>query len=278
MLLLYVLDSFVTSFILNVISSKRKMDKNQQIALLRKEHQSAIDNFDFDRAESISNQIKKIMSNKKTNSPQKTDLTETREKFLTSSQRIEMNNTKKRAAIQNKFHALIKEKQEQHTEQLQHLDLQYTIAIEREINRPIYEVNLKYKQAKGFGQAHEYELAKRIYADAQRIEEEVKEKRKRNFEKLYKKQRKSLIVKQEAEIKMLSDKLQRALVELSVKVQKEEAIIENTRKASEFRATKKTREYPVVACTMTPRKRRSASVSSSRTSSRQSTPRQSFKL
>ena len=254
------------------------MDKTQQIALLRKEHQAAIDSFDFDRAESICNQIKKLESDKKTKSPKKLDLTETREKFLTSHHKIEMDNTKQRAEIQNKFHELIKEKQEQHTEELQHLDLQYTIAIEREVKRPIYEANLKYKQAKGFGQAHEYELAKKIYADAQRIEEEVKEKRKRNFEALYKKQRKALIEKQEAEIKMLSDKLQSALLELSIKAKKDEDVIQNTRKASEIRASRKPRELPVVSCTMSPRRKRSASVSSSRSSSRQSTSRQSYRL
>ena len=225
------------------------MDKSQQIELLRREHQAAVDAFDFDRAESICNQIKKLENDRK-KSPKKIDLTETREKYLSSQNEAKTKNSQERSEIQRKFHELIKTRQDQHTEELQQLDLRYQFAIERETNRPVYEAELKYKQAKNFGATHQYALAKQIYADAQRIEKEVKDKRNQSCQELYQKQRKALLEKQEQEIKMLSEKQKAALMELELKARKREDRIENAKKVNEIRAAKVPREIPQISNVM----------------------------
>ena len=241
------------------------MDKSQQIELLRREHQAAIDAFDFDKAESICNQIKKLETDIK-RSPKKPDLTETREKYLSSQNQAKTKNSQERTQIQRKFHEMIKARQEEHTQDLQQLDLRYQLAIERETKRPVYEAELKYKQAKNFGQSHNYELARSIYADAQRIEKEVREKRNRECQEVYKKQRKALLDKQEAEIRLLSEKQEAALMELERKARQTNDIIENTNRANQLKASKVQRNIPVVSNVMSPKRRRSASVQSSRRS------------
>lgn len=239
------------------------MDKAAQIELLKKEHEVAIDNFDFDRAESISMQIKKLQAAKNKPFTRDTNLDEENEKLKTSANKAKTKTTQDRVELQRRFHERFQELTKQHTEELNNLSLSYALARERELKRPVHEASIKYEQAKKFGTAHNYTMARNLYQEAQEIENTVREKRTNQIEEQYKRQKAKLEARQKRETDLLAEKQRAALQELELRASKEISRLNRVQKANEFKSTLKSREIPRVSGTMTPKKR-SSSVSSSR--------------
>ncbi|EAY01248.1 hypothetical protein TVAG_027160 [Trichomonas vaginalis G3] len=239
------------------------MDKAAQIELLKKEHQVAVDNFDFDRAESISIQIKKLQTAQNRPQTRNTQLDEETEKLKTSANIAKTKTTQDRVELQRKFHERFQELTKQHTEELNNLSLSYALARERELKRPVHEASVKYEQSKKFGTDHNYQMARSLYQEAVQLEEEVREKRTRQIEEQYRRQKSKLEARQKRETDLLAEKQRAALEELELKASKEQSRLDRVQKAAELKSTLRYRDIPHVSGTMTPRKR-SSSVSSSR--------------
>lgn len=242
------------------------MDKAAQIELLKKEHQVAIDNFDFDRAESISMQIKKLQTAQNKPLTRNTNLDEETEKLKTSANIAKTKTTQERVELQRRFHERFQELTKQHTEELNNLSLSYALARERELKRPVHEATVKFDQSKKFGSAHNYQMARALYAEATEIENRVREKRTNQIEEQYKRQKSKLEARQKRETDLLAEKQRAALEELELRASKEISRLDRIQKAAEIKSTLHSREIPHVSGTLTPRKR-SSSVSSSRTPS-----------
>lgn len=246
------------------------MDKSAQIEVLRREHQNAVNNYDFDRAELISRQIQRLRTeiSREFESNQagstELDLDEQREKLHGESERTDATLMEKLVDLQKKFHIRYKELQARHTQQLTDLSLEHTMALERETSRPIPEVEKLLQQSKIFGKAHNYTQAKMVYQEAMEIQRRVNEQRRNECHVLFMRAERKLKERQARELKLLEEKQEAAKEEINQKYSKHKTIIDNRMKVKEIKATFK----PIERGTMsrTSATRRASSVTRSRTS------------
>ena len=183
------------------------MNKRTQINLLRNEHKIAINDFDFDRAENISKQINRLQNELKNDfSPLIIDQDIMKEEYLTQTLKQKTLNTQKKLEIQQKYHLRFQKLQERHTQELTELALQHSLTLEREISRPIHEVEQKLLQSKTYGKNHEYDMAKKLFNESQIIKNSIIEKRKKNCEDFYKKQKEKIEKRKLKEIELLTYK------------------------------------------------------------------------
>jgi len=239
------------------------MKKQNQIDLLRNEHRIAVNEYDFDRAETISKQINRIQADISRNSNGfSIDLDEKREVFLNQTIKQKNDQTQKRFEIQKKYHEKYQQLLEKQTEEITQLSLKHALDIEREISRPIYEVEQKLAQSRSYGKNHDYKMAKMLYKDAVDIKESITEKRKAVCEEQYRKQKEKIEKRHQKEISLLTEKQQSEIEAIERQAFNESIKIQNAKNATILKATLKPKEKPVISNVMTPR-RRSASVTRS---------------
>ena len=222
------------------------MDKSAQIDILRKEHQIAVSNYDFDRAELISRQISRLrteISREKENMNigyMNLELDEEREKINSKTARNDANLMNELVNLQQRFHRRYKELQNKHTQQLTDLHLEHTMALERELSRPIPEADEYLEKSKMYGKAHNYAAAKQAYQDAMRIKRQVTESRRNECDSLFARSEQQLKDRQAREIRLLEEKQETGKSNVNIKYAAQKSIINNTLKAKEFKATLRT--------------------------------------
>ena len=149
------------------------MKKREQIELLRAEHATAINNFDFDRAEIINKQISRLQNELKRErtvdvfGDHAVDLDEQRELILRDSAKAAADLMEKRSEIINRYHERYLAMQDRHTEELQQLSQDYVMTLEKESTRTIPEVQKLQEQSKIKGKQHNYSEAKRLFQDGE---------------------------------------------------------------------------------------------------------------
>lgn len=237
------------------------MDVNKQIEILKKEHEAAIDKFDFDKAESISIQIQKLQK-AITNSNQKLDpFLEEAEKIKASENATKTKYTQERIELQRKFHERFEELTKNQTTEMNNLTLSYSLAREREQKRPVHEAELKYEQAKSFGTAHNYDLAKAVYQDGVRLEKKARQRRLDQCEENFLKQKEKLEAKHKKETDLLMEKQRSALQELELRASKEHTRLNLVENVAKTKSSLKKRDVPKVSGVLSPKKRSHSSVS-----------------
>ena len=245
------------------------MDKSAQIEVLRKEHQNAINTYDFDRAELISRQIQRLrteISREYENYQVGTttlNLDEQREKIHGETQRTEATLMEKLVDLQKRFHERYKELQAKHTQQLTDLSLEHTMALERETSRPIPEVDKLLQQSKIYGKEHNYQQAKSLYHEAMAIQKRVNEQRRNECNALFQKAERKLKQRQARELALFEEKQNAAKEEINQQYSRHKTVIDNRMKVKELKATLKP---PIERVSMSRTTRRSSSVSRARTS------------
>lgn len=243
------------------------MDKSEQIKLLRSEHTNAIESFDFDRAESISNQIERLQAEMERASRagvRKLDLDEQREIFLNERTQKESEHMSARTKLQRQFHARYTEMQERHANEFTELAACEAEALARESARKAPEVSRLELLAKMKGKEHDYASARAIYQEAVALNREIVDKKLCAVKMDFERQRRKLSEKHEWELKLLSEKLDRAISEIDQRHLREEEVLERHMKVTELREKQEKTPRSVRMRTVSPllaKRRRSASVS-----------------
>lgn len=261
-----------------------KMNKDEQITLLRTEHANAINSFDFDRAEVIMNQIRRLQNEIKREQAQVSDRTfdidEQREIIMGESAKQSATLMQQRVELQKKYHQRYKRMQKQHTDEQTELANQHTMALEREASRPIPEVEKLLNESKVKGRAHAYAEAKAIYQEAMRIKERVINERKNVCNAEYDRQKQKMLSRQKKEMELLTEKQETAIKELDQRHEAQENLLKNRMKIKERKAAQPvTPRKVMMQASPAVRKRRSASVTrSQRTGSSLSSIRSSSRI
>ncbi|OHT02905.1 hypothetical protein TRFO_06970 [Tritrichomonas foetus] len=222
------------------------MDKSAQIDVLRKEHQNAVNNYDFDRAEMISRQIQRLRTEQSREQENyhlgalNLDLDEQREKINGETARTDAALMTKLVNLQKRFHNRYKILQEKHTQQLTDLSLEHTMALEREASRPIPEADTLLQQSKIYGRDHNYTAAKATYQEAMKIKNQVNEERKKECNILFMKAEQQLKDRQAREIRLLEEKQEAAKEEINGQYTKCKNMIDNKMKVKEIKINMKT--------------------------------------
>jgi hypothetical protein len=249
------------------------MDKSEQIRVLRRQHEAAVERFDFDRAEFIEAQLNRLRTEiSRENASTKTDLLrldlgEQKERILGDSARVNAYLMQKRVEQQQRFHQRYAQLQEVQTKQITELTLQYTTDLERELSRPVPEADKLFAEAKLFGRTHQYAQARAAHQDATRIRDDVLDRRRKACKAEFEETRERLKLKHERDLKLLAEKQNLALAEIDQRVVQHEELVTQRIKTSEI---KHANESIRRANTQVASGRRSRSVARSRAPSRNS--------
>lgn len=240
------------------------MDKSEQIRLLRAEHSSAIESFDFDRAETITKQIQRLQAEivRDSSGGNPYELDEQREVILNERTLKESEFMTARTDLQKRFHARYKEMQDRHADEMARLAEAEAEALARESSRRIPDVAKLEFEAKMLGREHNYREAKRIYQEAVRLKRDVIDKRLVGVKADFMRQRRKLQERHDWELKLLSEKRDQAMTEVDQKHMREDAVLERSMRVKEARARQEqtpraTRTRPV---SMLATRRRASSV------------------
>lgn len=247
------------------------MKKREQIELLRAEHATAINNFDFDRAEIINKQISRLQNELKRErtadvfGDHAVDLDEQRELILRDSAKAAADLMEKRSEIINRYHERYLAMQDRHTEELQQLSQDYVMTLEKESTRTIPEVQKLQEQSKIKGKQHNYGEAKRLFQESLDLKSQIVEQRKKACNDNFEARKKQLIQKQDQEIKLLIAKRDAELQSNDEKKQDKENVLHNRMKIKEQRAKQQATPRAVLMRTVSPavKKRRAQSVTRS---------------
>ena len=241
------------------------MDKSAQISVLRKEHQAAVNNYDFDRAELIERQIARLRTeisreNESTlEGKANLKFDEQRERILCESEKTDATLMDKLITLQKQFHQRYKDMQAMHTQQLTDLSLEHTLALERELSRPIPEVDSLLSQSKILGRDHNYRQARAMYQEAMAIQKRVNDQRRNKCNAVFLNAERKLKEAQAKEIKQLEDKQETAKEGLNMQYSKHKTIIDNIMKVKEFKASMKPAPERAPSKVSTTRRARSVS-------------------
>ena len=247
------------------------MDKSGQIEVLRREHKAAVDSYDFDRAELIERQIQRLRTKISRDFANQQDgetnfsLDERRERCLGDSERTNAVLMNRLTDLQKRFHARYKQLQERHTQQLTDLALEHTMALERELQRPIPEVESILAQSKIYGRDHNYQMARSTYQEAMAVKNRICNRRKMECNAMFLRAERKLKERQAKELKLLEEKQEAAKEEVNQKFSKQKDIIDNRMKVQEIKASFKPGVERTTMRTTTSA-RRANSVSRMRTS------------
>lgn len=215
------------------------MDKGEQIRLLRAEHSSAIESFDFDRAETIAKQIKRLQGEVLRDSfsgGYPLDLDEERESLLNERTVKETQFMSARTDVQKRFHARYKEMQDRHADEMTLLAEAEAEALARESSRRIPDVARLELEAKLLGREHNYREAKRIYQEANRLKREVIDKRLVAVKADFMRQRRKLQEKHNRELKLLGEKREQAMSEVDQRHMRDDEVLTKQMRVQEVRA------------------------------------------
>ena len=256
----------------------KKLDKSEQIKLLRSEHANAIENFDFDHAESIANQIERLqaeLERDKQSGVRRLDIDEQREIFLNTQTQLESEHLTKRTELQRRFHKRYQEMQERQAHEFTELAAAEAEALARERSRKAPEVKSLEMLAKLKGKEHDYASARAIYQEAVDLHRDIVDRRLCTVKMDFEKQRRKLSEKHEWELKLLAEKRDRAMREIDQKHMREDEKLSKHMKVTEIREKQEKTPRSVRMRAVSPllaKRRRSASVS--RNQSQATTPRE----
>lgn len=224
------------------------MDKSSQIDLLRKEHSHAIENFDFDKAEMIDQQIKRLQKEIKRgnssllNEISQAEIEEEREKVRGESAQQNALMMQERIKIQKRFHERFQQLQEVHTRQTTDLTYQHTTILEKEMSRAVPEADKLFELSKALGRDHQYAQARTTYKEGQDLKTIELEKRRAKCSQQFEKQMKKLKEQQEKEMALLSEKQEAALAQLTHRTENKEALLSMKLKVKELKANNRNQE------------------------------------
>jgi hypothetical protein len=242
------------------------MDKATQVEILRREHDIAVSKFDFERAEMIDQQIK-ILKNRMARESESLnldlrslDFDERRERIMGISAQATASLMDQRIEKQRTFHQRYQALQMRHTQELTDLSLQHTMELERELARPIPDVEALRRQSTIYGHEHKYMQARAAFEQAKQLKNAVIARRQAEVNARYFKREQQLKANQNKELSLLSEKQQSALGTINKRYTEHERRRTNQLKAQEFKQS-------LTRCTSSSA-RRSHSVSRSQTSSR----------
>lgn len=229
---------------------------SDELESLRREHIAAVDDFDFKLAQMLSDKIKRIEQSLKKNNPKNdNEFLETSRKIQTMSMYEKIRSQREQNAIEDRYNERFHQLHEQHQQQLADLETAYELNKQRELKRPVYEVELKKSQSKKFGINHDYYMANALYQEASRIEKTYRDKRLNDVNDLFIKQKAKLIKRQKKEIAFLEEKKKLELQELAQRSEREQSRLGNSQIVARVRSNLYTREFPKVSRCMRPSKR-----------------------
>jgi hypothetical protein len=211
------------------------MDPAEQIGLLRREHEAAVEIFDFKRAKTINKQIealRKTMENKsRTNKVGRLDLEldEREEDIKGQWERQKAQLMQDQADLQAAFNDRYHEIQAEHTEKLRQLTLRQTIALEREASRPVVEAEAFFERSKTCARAQKYEQAEEAFREGTRIKEQAMEQRIEACNARYTRGEARIKEDLERELALLTERQEAAMREHNLKLANHDAILERKR-------------------------------------------------
>ena len=219
------------------------MEKGAQIELLRKEHAQAIENFDFDKAELINQQIKRLKNEiirgntSLLSELNQAEIEEEKEKLRGESAQQNALMMQERIRIQKRFHERFQQLQTKHTQQTTDLTYQHTATLEKEMTRVVPEAEKLFERAKILGREHQYNQARLIYQEGQDTKTAVLEERRKKCALQFERQTKILKEQQDREMALLAAKQEAALEKLSQKTENREALLSMKLKVKELKVT-----------------------------------------
>ena len=247
-----------------------------QIKVLRSEHANAIENFDFDRAELIANQIERLQAERGTNSSAKRlDMDEQHERILNKQTKHESKHMAKRTELQDRFKKRYEEMQERQTREFTELAEAEAEALARESSRKAHEVTSLEMLAKLKGKEHDYAAARAIYQEAVDLHRDIVDRRLCAVKMDFEKQRRKLIEKHERELTLFAEKRDQAMREIDQKRMRKDERVAKHMKVIEIREKQEMTQRSIRMRAVSPllaKRRRSASVS--RNQSQATTPRE----
>jgi hypothetical protein len=217
------------------------MDKATQIEILRKEHSIAVSKFDFERAEVIDQQIKTLKNRIARESQSSNqdllslDLDERRERILGTSAQATASLMDQRIEKQRIFHQRYQVLQERHTQELTDLSLQHTMELERELARPIPEVETLLRESTIYGHEHKYAQARTTYQQAMQLKDTVTAGRQADVNARYTRKERQLKANQDRELSLLGEKQQSAMGTINKRHDEHERRRTNQLKAQEVK-------------------------------------------
>lgn len=218
------------------------LNQRAQLDILRKEHQAAIERFDFDHAEEIGTQITRLQQSiKRTQSSGRASsaeaiLAEEKEKLNGALAKNRDDFMKEKIAIQQKFHERFQSLQARFTEEKTQLSLQHANAMEKEVGRPIPEAEAMFERSKVLGREQKYQEARYYYQSGTAIKEQVLEQRRAECNQNYDKLMSKLEANQAHERDVLEAKQKAALEELETKQKRVESQISGQMRVKEIKA------------------------------------------
>jgi hypothetical protein len=208
------------------------MDKQDQIAILRREHEDAVERYDFKRARNITTQINTLRSAITTESRSSKfgrfdfAVDEREEQILGEWELTKAQLMQEQVDLQQTFHERYQHIQDQYAEQLRKISLRHTIALEREASRAVPEADKLFARSKQCARALKYELAESAFKEATQIKEQILQQRRENCNAAY--TRSESLAKQnlEKELNLLAFKQEAAFQNHNQKKMQFENVIE----------------------------------------------------
>jgi hypothetical protein len=223
------------------------MDKEAQIKILRREHETAVDKFDFDGAELIQVQINRLRAERAREFEVETtdllylDLDEEKMRIQDDSAQVHSYLIQKRIDLQQRFHRRYSRLQELQTQAVAALSLQYTTNLERELLRPVPEAETLFAEAKLLGRAHQYAAARAAYQKAAEIRDRANEEKRQTCGEIYGHAQARLKEKHERELQLLAEKQEVALRKIESRMTNNKELVTSRIRTSEIRHTNASR-------------------------------------
>ena len=217
------------------------MNVGNNITILRKQYKSALENFEFDKAEMIDKQIQHLRNQiSRAQTPHQSEtfrheIDAQKEKYHNISANKYNQIMQEREQIQKNFHNKYLSLQSSHSHQITDLASQHEILLEKEMQRPVPEAENLFNHSKVLGKAKKYSDAKATYNEAQNIKKKTLEERRRSCSINYEKQLRALKNQQAREIQLLSDKQNAALQILDQQNEEAQNLISTQLKFKEYK-------------------------------------------
>lgn len=229
----------------------------KRLVQLRREHQLAINQFNYPLAAEINSEIQELMAIMKNNPD---DIASKLQFMSTQVNRVE-NQHKREIFLTNEMKDKIKYKyrlryeklRRLQKEELEKLKVEHQQALDREMNRAIPEVDHLFLRSRVFALDHQYQYAQEVYEEACELEKKVLASRVNECNSLFKRQKISLHEKHDSELELLLEKLTFALENVENRFNDKQTILKKRMHVKEFNtmgiSTQEIREMRSPRCT-----------------------------
>lgn len=211
-------------------------EREQKLINLRKAHNEAIEHYNYPEAESIQQEIWRIMAE----DPDQ----EVRERTL----RLQFENVQAQYELEakhtdaetNKVIARYRKRYEEldatHQQQLEKFEQEYETAIAREHTRPMPEVERILIKSKLCAKDHQYTLAQEFFDEAMVRRDQLLEERLTACHNTFKDQKNQLLTRQARDLTILKNALTGALAKITLDHKFQERVLSNKVRVKEFKA------------------------------------------